>query len=252
MLSSLLVFGAALITVNARFPTPRTPPQVIFQSSVSLENIAMRASSDLLLTSFTSPTLFTFDPKSTNGTLAPVHTFSNATTLTGITDTMNLGSVFLWSIDFNARTPAVSVLGALPGSSGANGITTVSGHPNILLVADSFVGAIWQLDIATGAARLAIQDPALSAGAPPPAVGVNAVFGRVGFRVEGGNVSAAGAVQTLASLGDGQQPDDFVFDCEGAGVGHRASGRACGFGSAWARERRRLDASGGGWECGGE
>jgi sugar lactone lactonase YvrE len=144
---------------------------------------------------------------------------------------MNLGSVFLWSVDFNARTPAVSVLGALPSSSGANGITTVPGHPNILLVADSFVGAIWQLDIATGAARLAIQDPALSAGAHQPAVGVNgihvrdrdlyfttsqtAVFGRVAFHVEGGNVGAAGAVQTLASLGDGQQPDDFGFDCEG-------------------------------------
>jgi hypothetical protein len=114
MLSSLLVFGAALVAVNAKLPTPRTPPQVIFQSSVSLDNIAVRASSDLLLTSFTSPTLFTFDPKSTNGTLALVHTFRNATTLTGITEyrpgvfavlssalnattsTMNLGSVFLW------------------------------------------------------------------------------------------------------------------------------------------------------------
>jgi sugar lactone lactonase YvrE len=42
-----------------------------------------------------------------------------------------------------------------------------------------------------------------------------AVFGRVVFHVEGGNVSAAGPTQTLASLWDGQQPDDFVFDCEG-------------------------------------
>ncbi|KAJ6572233.1 hypothetical protein B0H19DRAFT_1256131 [Mycena capillaripes] len=76
-------------TTKAPSPLPSSfPNQVIFQSpnSLFLENIAVRVTSELLLTSVASPTLFALDPNTTNGTLASFHTLLNASSLTSITE----------------------------------------------------------------------------------------------------------------------------------------------------------------------
>ncbi|KAF7341301.1 hypothetical protein MVEN_01866300 [Mycena venus] len=233
------------------------PIQLLLQSPVSFENVAVHASSELLLTSFGSPTLYTFVPKTMNGTLVELHTFPNATSLTGIAEyrpgffaliasTVNPttrhmvpGSVVLWSVDFTSPTsnPSVQKLADIPTSEGANGLTVVPGHPDILLAADSYSGSIWQIDIRTGRASVAIEDEVFLPGAPAPAVGINGiharddeyvyftnsqkgVFGRLAVRVDGvGNVSASHPVETLVSIQsvetEQQLPDDFAVDCEG-------------------------------------
>jgi hypothetical protein len=145
------------------------------------------------------------------------------------------GSVVLWSVDFSAHTLTPTVLARLPTSEGPNGLTTMPGHPDILLAVDSYSGSIWQVNVRMGRTRMAIADDVMLPRAPAPAVGINGihaydneyvcltssqkgVFGRVPFRVDGeGNVSASHPVEALASIQSTnaqQLPDDFVFDCE--------------------------------------
>ncbi|KAJ7863596.1 hypothetical protein B0H14DRAFT_2213004, partial [Mycena olivaceomarginata] len=228
--------------------------QLLFLSSVSFENIAGRASSELLLTSFGLPIFYTFDPHSLNSSLIELHTFPTqarspasqstapavfvviASTVNATTRHMVPGSVVLWSVDFSGHTLTPTVLARLPTSEGPNGLTTMPGHPDILLAADSYSGSIWQVNVRTGRTRMAIADDVMLPCAPAPAVGINGihahdneyvcltssqkgVFGRVPFRVDGeGNVSASHPVEALANIQSTnaqQLPDDFVFDCEG-------------------------------------
>ncbi|KAJ7462546.1 hypothetical protein FB451DRAFT_1266958 [Mycena latifolia] len=64
------------------------PTQLVFQSATGqlLENLAVRPSSKLLITSTQSPTLYTLDPTAANATLDEVYTFPNANGLTGIAE----------------------------------------------------------------------------------------------------------------------------------------------------------------------
>ncbi|KAJ6531704.1 hypothetical protein B0H10DRAFT_1861015 [Mycena sp. CBHHK59/15] len=233
--------------------SPSTLPiQAIFQSSLFLENLAVRPSSQLLLTSVMSPILHTLDPSATNATLETVHTFPNSTALTGIVeyepDTYALvasdlnttirraarGSVAIWSANLTSPTPAFSLIASVANLTGANGLSSVPAHPRILLAADSAEGAVWQIDIVTGASRIAIQDAAMAPGAPAPALGINGLhmrgrvlyftnsqlgtFARVPLTVEDGRVQRAGDVQVLAvvqPLGGGHAFDDFALDREG-------------------------------------
>ncbi|KAJ7314779.1 hypothetical protein DFH08DRAFT_894766 [Mycena albidolilacea] len=60
----IFTFIIAVQSLHTAKPSPSSfSTKTIFQSSLGLENIAVRASSELLLTSFASPTLFTFDLK---------------------------------------------------------------------------------------------------------------------------------------------------------------------------------------------
>ncbi|KAJ7155074.1 hypothetical protein C8R46DRAFT_1356339 [Mycena filopes] len=244
-----------LSLVSAGASLSRTP--VVYEAPVILENIAVRASSQLLLTSIVSPTLLSFDPTAINGTFDAVHTFPNATSLTGIveyrpgvfallasitnttTNRMVPGSIALWSVEFTGSTPLVREIGVLAYITLANGLTFLPSAPDILLCADSVSGVVWQIDARTGATRIAIQDPSMNPDAPAPAVGVDGVhirfegatpylyftnaekatFSRVALKLNHGfNVTAAGAVQTLATIPPAdqqQQPDDFTLDERG-------------------------------------
>ncbi|KAJ7155098.1 hypothetical protein C8R46DRAFT_1296295 [Mycena filopes] len=244
-----------LSLVSAGASLSRAP--VVYEAPVILENIAVRASSQLLLTSIVSPTLLSFDPTAVNGTFDAVHTFPNATSLTGIveyrpgvfallasitnatTNRMVPGSIVLWSVDFTPPTPLVRKIGVLADMPLANGLTSLPSAPDILLCADSVSGVVWQIDAHTGVTRIAIQDPSMNPNAPAPAGGVNGVhirsegatpylyftnteqatFSRVALELKHGlNVTAAGAVQTLATISHAdqqQQPDDFTLDDQG-------------------------------------
>ncbi|KAJ6460822.1 hypothetical protein C8R47DRAFT_1160278 [Mycena vitilis] len=242
----ILIFIAA----HAK-PTFKEAPlssRVIYQSpdSLFIENIAVRASSELLLTSVASPTLFALDPTTVNGTLQLVHTFPNANSLSGITEYHpNVfaiaasvidptsgwipGSVVIWSIDFNPPAPVARILAAVPGANSTNGLTALPSEPDTLLLADSFAG-IWQIDARTGSARLALQDPTMLPGGPGT-LGINgihvrdehlyftnlqqATYARVPLCVEHGNLTAGGSTEVFSTLGAKQGPDDFTFDRQG-------------------------------------
>ncbi|KAJ7155086.1 hypothetical protein C8R46DRAFT_1196634 [Mycena filopes] len=250
----MLILGFTVFLSLLSVGASAFPPPIVYQAPVTLENIAVRASSQLLLTSATSPTLFTFDPTAVNGTFTAVHTFPNVTSLTGIVEyrpgvfalfasIINAttrraapNSTSLWSVDFTAQTPLVREIGALPQIPLANGLTALPGAPDVLLCADSLSGAVWQLDARTGAARVAIEDATMLPDGPPPATGINGLhirsnylyftnsqlgtFSRVALGFKGGKVTAAGAVQRLATVPqiagkDQQQPDDFALDARG-------------------------------------
>ncbi|KAJ7029451.1 hypothetical protein C8F04DRAFT_1116428 [Mycena alexandri] len=245
LLSTLLVSARALSGVSRAVRS-----RVIYQEPTSLffENIAVRDASHLLLTSVACPALFTLDPTTTNGTLDRLHTFPNATGLGGITEyrpgvfalvaslvnsttrRAEPGSVAIWGVDFNAKNPVVRKLAAVPEAALGNGLTVFPEDTGILLLADSVAGAVWQIDIRTGASRLAIQDPSMQFTVPTLGLGINglhvqadylyftnsdqATFSRVALTAHNGNVTAAGVVQTLATIESGA-PDDFALDEQG-------------------------------------
>jgi hypothetical protein len=221
------------------------PTQILYQSPTGLflENIAVRPSGKLLLTSVLSPTLHNLDTAAANATLDEVYTFPNATALTGITEyrpdvyavvasELNVstisaapGSIAIWSVDFTSGAPIAKIAARIPRSTLTNGLSTASGRPDIVLAADSDLGAAYEIDMRTGAVRVLIQNAALAPGAPPPALGINGLhphggslyftnsalntFGRVSL--------GGGAPEVLGSLppAAGSGYDDFTFDAEG-------------------------------------
>ncbi|KAJ7051058.1 hypothetical protein C8F01DRAFT_1176449 [Mycena amicta] len=185
------------VLVKAAFPT-----SLLYQSPTGLflENIAVRASSQLLLTSGVSPTLHTLDPHTPNATLEEVYTFPNATALTGIAEyapdvfavvacildgrTEERGSVVVWRVDFTHPTLPVTVkpIARIPNSTDANGLSAVPvpGLPDVVLVADSAAGAVYAVNMRTGDVSLAIQAPLLG-GSATESLGINGLHVHDGF-----------------------------------------------------------------------
>ncbi|KAF7362766.1 hypothetical protein MVEN_00626300 [Mycena venus] len=229
--------------VVATFPT-----QLVYQSptGVFLENIAVRPSSKFLITSTQSPTLFTLDPGAANATLDEIYTFPNSNGLTGIVEyrpdvyavvasVLNVtaasatrGSVVIWSVDLTSGVPIAKPVARIPQSTLTNGLSSVPGHPDLVLAADSDLGAAYEVNMRTGAVRVKVHGPALAAGAPaPPALGINGLhierdgllyftnsqqgtFARV--PLSGGEVEVLGDLEPFG-LTNGY--DDFAFDSEG-------------------------------------
>ncbi|KAJ6484842.1 hypothetical protein C8R45DRAFT_999401 [Mycena sanguinolenta] len=218
-------------------------PQLLFQTpnGSSFENLAVRPSSQLLITSTVSPTLFTLDPTAANPTLDEVFTFPNASSLSGIAEyrpdvyaiiaavrnttvTMDVpGSVVIWSLDFTAGgAPTARPAAPIPQAQLLNGLGTVPGNPDLVLAADSVLGAAFEVNVRTGAVRVLIQDEAttpIGPSGPAPVLGINGLHVRAGLlyftngqrqtlsRVPLGN----GTVETLGSGAF----DDFALDSEG-------------------------------------
>ncbi|KAJ7089086.1 hypothetical protein C8R44DRAFT_892467 [Mycena epipterygia] len=204
------------VAVMATFPTT-----LVYQSPTgfALENIAFRKCH-----------------------LDEVYTFPNATALTGIveyqpdvyavvTSALNLttrredlGSVFIWRVDFTSKIPVATRIAGIPQSTVINGLSSVPGHPDLVLAADSVIGAAYEITMSTGAVRIAIQDAAMAPGAPAPTLGINGLhvrggtFARVPIAVGSKGVRRAGAVEILGTIepaGPTHQYDDFAIDGEG-------------------------------------
>ncbi|KAJ6473346.1 hypothetical protein C8R47DRAFT_958051, partial [Mycena vitilis] len=141
-----------------------------------------------LLTSVASPTLFTLDPNGTNGTLAEVHTFANASSLSGITEYLPdifsvassliglatrravSGSTVIWSVDFNQPAQACGPRQRpSPGNASVNGLASYrhSGYPHLR-----------RCHPRTGELRLVIQDASMLPNAPPSALGISGLHVR--------------------------------------------------------------------------
>ncbi|KAJ7284006.1 hypothetical protein C8J57DRAFT_1294134 [Mycena rebaudengoi] len=250
LFAPLLAFG---------FPTSLTATlstKLIYQSPTGLflENIAVRPCSNLLLTSLLSPSLLTLDPTATVPTLDTVFSFPNSTGLTGIVEyrpdvyavvaaQLNIttardapGSASVWSVDMtDSARPRVKKITSLPTLTDGifNGVTTVAGRPDVVLVAESVSGSVWEINTLTGASRIAIQDESMAPGTTeaPIVLGINGVrtygdalyftntlrrtFSRVPLDVRGAHVRPAGAVQLLVRSEAGGIPDDFAIDAKG-------------------------------------
>ncbi|KAJ7053014.1 hypothetical protein C8F01DRAFT_1168645 [Mycena amicta] len=241
ILSSLFKLVHALAT----FPT-----SLLYQSPTGLflENIAVRASSQLLLTSGVSPTLHTLDPRTVtpNATLnlQEVYTFPNATALTGIAEyapdvfavvacildgrTEERGSVVVWRVDFTRGHPTLAVvaepIARIPNSTDANGLSAVPvpGLPDVVLVADSAAGAVYAVNMRTGDVSLVIRDVLLG-GSTTESLGINGLHMHDGFLYATnsgrGDVPPNGAFEVIGVLPPDAPAnsafDDFAFDERG-------------------------------------
>ncbi|KAJ7804550.1 hypothetical protein B0H14DRAFT_2612251 [Mycena olivaceomarginata] len=220
--------------VVATFPT-----QLIYQSPtpVILENIVVRPSSKLLVTSIQSPTLFTLDPGAANATLDEVYTFANSTAGRLRRCHFHIqrhrgrcGSVVIWSVDLTSGYPVAKPAARIPQSTLTNGLASFPGHPDLVLASESYLGVVYEVNMRTGAVHVKIRGPALAPGPPaPPAIpiGINGL--RVGHdgllyftnSLQGTFARAplsGGAVKVLGDLGSFTHTDlydDFVFDNKG-------------------------------------
>nr|GAT52169.1 predicted protein [Mycena chlorophos] len=248
------ILTALAFTASALATLPTT---TVYQSPAGLpfENIAVRASGALLLTSVYSPILYSLD--ATTGVLTDVVTVGNgATALLGITeyekDTFAVvacqfdtatseeigGTAQIWSINLTGPKPVASEVSALPSTVvGANGISAIYGSSTVF-VADSGSGTIFAVNMNGGTNSIALTAPAL---AP-----IGSLLGINGLKVHGSSLfftnSAAGtfgfipiptsrtgaistilsptSIVTLGKLEDGAASsthvyDDFAIDASG-------------------------------------
>ncbi|KAL9068032.1 MAG: hypothetical protein Q9161_006477 [Pseudevernia consocians] len=126
-----------------------------------------------------------------------------------------------------------SIFTSIPEAAALNGVTILNGSSDIVLIADSALGAVWRVNVATGDYSIAIQDPFFtnnSTNNPSPVpIGINGVrtsggmlyftnsaqgsYGRIPITDDG---SAAGEVEILVGVGGPSADyDDFDIDREG-------------------------------------
>ncbi|KAJ7642259.1 hypothetical protein FB45DRAFT_738618 [Roridomyces roridus] len=206
---------------------------------MSFENLAVRASGELLITSVVSPTLNSLDPTATTPTLTPVFTFPDATGLSGIGEirpgvfaiiaavrngtTDVPGTASIWTVDFTTgKTPTARLGATIPTAGLANGLGVIPGDPDLVLIADAVLGLAWGVNVRTGNVSVFMQTPEMApigASAPAPVLGIN------GLHVQRGMLHFTNSQQqtffrvplaggTVGTVGTGMF-DDFTLDGRG-------------------------------------
>jgi len=258
-----LIFTATLMQIILRIScsplAPRDlplPTKVIYQfpNPTWIENIAVRPNGLLLLNLATSPDMYMLDPETQAARL--IYTFPNALSVSGITEVSPdvfavavgnfsiatgssvKGSYSVWKVDFNSKfnsnikeqndnvVPAVAKVVDIPEAILLNGMETLTGCKNKVLVADSGLGVVWKVDVSSGKYEIVIQIPEMS----PPAtaklqIGINGLHllnnylywtnseANTFYRAkvdQGGSLVPGTTVEPLANPGTFM--DDFILD----------------------------------------
>ncbi|KAF2758724.1 calcium-dependent phosphotriesterase [Pseudovirgaria hyperparasitica] len=225
------------------FPTSATGPTF-------LENIAVRADNSLLLTTLSSATIYTYNPETPH--VAPFVLATFPPPLNGVTGiaeyapdmfavavgTWNVSAqratgLEIWRVDLS-RSGGGDKIGAetrmvvrVPEARALNGITAVPGQKGRVLVAESYGGVVYAVDMRRGTYEVAISSACLAAG---DRLGVNGIhvsgsyayfvnsfggfFGRVAIHANG---TARGDVEKLVGFEVGPMSvwDDFATDGKG-------------------------------------
>ncbi|KAG7294107.1 hypothetical protein NEMBOFW57_004171 [Staphylotrichum longicolle] len=220
-----------------------------FPKNTFIENIAVRSNSKLLVTSMSVPDLFSIDPTVANPTAPIVHTFANASGISGITevtpdvfalvtgvwDLANTralpGTLAIWTVDFTKTpSPQVKFVTSVPDSLILNGLARHPYNPRLLLAADSAAGAVWRIDVVTGAHDVAISSPLLTPTGTVPGthLGINGLrsagahiyftnsaqkfFGRVAVDWQGNALGAIEVISNSTAAGADVVYDDIALD----------------------------------------
>ena len=237
---------ASLLCAIIPFSLALYPTRLVYQfpKGTWVENISVRPSGSLLLTLITTPDLYSLDPFASNPQPQLLHRFTSSQWLTGITETdpetyyviganatyetlsPTPGSNRLYRVHFrgNASTPEISVAAEVKDAVFLNGLIKL--NPTTLLASDSTLGAVWAIDITTGASRIVIRDPLMAPAPAIPKLGINGIrlFGnqtlyfansaqsllaRVRIHANG---TATGPAEKVASAPPGTFYDDFALD----------------------------------------
>ena len=248
----LLLLLTPLSVLTRPTSSPRSTPniQTIHQfSKVSLENLAPRSNGHLLLTATNQPHLYDIDPRTSSSTPVTLPDIPGVHSILGIAETApdvfavaagiynisddvpTFGSFSVWSVNMNTAQPTVKLITAIPEAQGLNGLAALNGFSGTVLVADSVLGAVWKVNVATGAYSMAIQNSNFAPSASAPvghSLGINGlrtfgnslyftnsaqgIFGSIRINPDG---SAAGEVQVLARAPASEIYDDFDMDPAG-------------------------------------
>jgi hypothetical protein len=236
-------------------PSSKFPIQTIYEfpNETWVENIAVRASGELLVTTITTPTLYQVDqfvPTTAN----LIHTFPDAVGALGIAEiqpdvfavitgnwsieeftTVN-GSYSLWKVDLTnfkcdelglpSSKPVVTKIADIPEASFLNGLTLLEKSSPYLLASDSGLGVVWRVNHVTGEYKIVLDNALMKPVAGQLAVlGINGVHTRDGYvyftnsfqlvfvRVR---ISSEGtATGPYEVIADNGPGDDFAFDKAG-------------------------------------
>ncbi|KAI0134872.1 hypothetical protein F4814DRAFT_454279 [Daldinia grandis] len=194
MASKLMYFvglmGAFLPAFGASIRSPRqvSPPlssRIITrmnQSDAFVENIAVRSNGDLVVTLLNpSASVYTIKkPYTDSPTVSLVHTFEGANGTIGISETSpdtfivvaaliqdaarplpNTTSLWELKLGDGDRQATARRMVHIPEAGLINGIISVPGNESIILAADSQLGAIFRVDVATGEYEVILDTPEL-------------------------------------------------------------------------------------------
>jgi hypothetical protein len=173
--SPLLSILALAATTNAAIQRNAQPAVTLlyeFPKGTWIENIAVRSNGALLLTHLNVPEVWSLDPSTANPVPTLLHRFATGNRVSGITElapdkfAVNVlqstgftepATCWIWTLDLAAQVAASAVTkSAVAGAKFLNGLTSVS--PATLLAADSQVGLVYGVDVATGAARVVLNE----------------------------------------------------------------------------------------------
>lgn len=239
-----------------------------FPQPTWIENIAVRDNGQLLVTMLLTADLYLIDPvlsaisPSSNATAKRIHNFAPNKSILGIAEVeqdhfyiiasnitvspfvVNPGAA-VYSVDltqYNSLTNEGAVVNKttdLPTAGLLNGMATLDASKGLVIMTDSFQGAIYVLNVHTGEYSILLQEPEM---APPPSaggLGVNGVkvlasngtdvyiyfdntgqslFCRIPFSLS--SLQKTGPVEILES---GYSADDFALDPAG-GFAYMADG----------------------------
>ena len=263
MLVSNFLAPLALLGTTAALPTSllgepalsaravSSPISVLYQfdEPTALENLAARSNGQLLLTATNQAHVYSYDPRRNVTSL--LHTFPNSSSTLGIVEAAPdvfivvvgdylagpgfqsvPGTFSVWSIDLNnnSENPIVNRITAIPEAAALNGMTTIKGSSDLVLIADSWLGTIWRVNIKSGLYSKAIEH-ALFTNTSNFSLGINGIrtvdetlyfvnsaqglYGRIPINTTGG---ATAEPEILAhSLPAVLAWDDFVRDSAGNG-----------------------------------
>lgn len=208
-------------------PVALVPAEAIAQLPVNtfLENVVTDAAGTLYITSHEDGKILQVLPgqeptvyASVDGKVAGIALTEAGQLLVSGADPSGLATLFLI-----AAGGAVETLATLPDAIFLNGVTHLAGDR--YLIADSYKGAIWEVDLATKATRLWLEHPLLarrSADSPIPAVNGLKRQGNLLYVSNTDQqlmvtipIDAMGAAGTPTVLIEQVNIDDFAFDARG-------------------------------------
>jgi len=176
----------------------------------SIENLAVRANGQILATNMNSGSLITVDVATGTQGAIPI---TGARALSGIDEYAPdkfavIGGKAIYTLDFSAgATPTQKLIGTITEANNLNGLCTFNNKT--ILVADAGKGAVYKMNVDSGAYELALQDATMAPSGGIP-FGIDGIKYRDGvvwytniFRnsfhkvAVDANVKATGAYQTL-------------------------------------------------------
>ena len=211
-----------------------------FPEPVIIKNLAVRSNGEILLSLQFTASLYALNPLTRLPRL--IYTFPNATSLHGISEvspdvfvlvigeySVGLGGAApntqsVWKVAFKETEIDVWEVTDLPEGLLLNGVETLPGYQNAVLIADSRAGRVYKVDVDTGDYEIAIEVDEMY----DEVIGVNGIHIRDGYlywsntrgeaiyRLEidkDGHAVDGAEVELVVDVG--QRPDDFCFDHDG-------------------------------------